>query len=253
MSTAALTPAGAAVGGTLPLADPPFGPTFQGEGPSAGRVAVFVRLGGCNLSCTWCDAPYSWDRRRYDLREQIRQIPVADVVDFLATAAARLDRPLLVVTGGEPLLHQHRPAFRGLLAAADDLGLDVEIETNATRIPVLDLPGAVTFNASPKLGHAGDPVDRRINPGALAVLAALARRDRARFKFVATGPVDLDEIAGLVETHQLPARQVWIMPEGASAAAVLATARNLAGPVLHRGWCLTLRTHTLLWNDERGR
>lgn len=237
---------------TLPLADPPFGPTFQGEGPSAGRIAMFVRLGGCNLSCSWCDTPYTWDRRRYLLREQIHAVPVSGIVDRLVDVASRVDRPLLVVTGGEPLLHQHRPAFRSLLAAAADLGLDVEIETNGTLIPAPDLPGKITYNASPKLRHAGDPVTRRIVPGALDVLAALARRNHARFKFVA-GPNDLDEIAALVAAYQMPARHVWVMPEGTDATTVLAAARALADPVLARGWCLTLRGHTLLWDDERAR
>lgn len=238
---------------TLPLADPPFGPTFQGEGPSAGRVAVFVRLGGCNLSCAWCDTPYTWDSRRFDLREQIRPTPLSTVLDRLTAVADRVDRPLLVVTGGEPLLHQARPAFRALLAAAADLGMDIEIETNATRIPAPDLPGRPVYNASPKLAHAGDPATRRLVPAALAVLADLARSDRARFKFVATGPADLEEIGAVVQEHRLPARHVWVMPEGTDPDAVLAAARHLADPVLARGWCLTPRLHTLLWAGERSR
>jgi 7-carboxy-7-deazaguanine synthase len=41
-----------------------FGPTFQGEGPSAGRRALFIRLSHCNLSCPGCDTPESWDWSR---------------------------------------------------------------------------------------------------------------------------------------------------------------------------------------------
>ena len=43
-----------------------FGPTFQGEGPSTGQRAGFVRLGRCNLDCSWCDTPYTWDWERFD-------------------------------------------------------------------------------------------------------------------------------------------------------------------------------------------
>ena len=242
---------------TLPLADPPLGPTFQGEGPSSGRLAVFLRLGGCNLHCSWCDTPYTWDSSRFTLAEQIRPVPVAELVDWLTAVAGRGAAPLLVITGGEPLLHQRRPAFRALLAAVAELdhgaGLDVEIETNGTLSPSAGLPDRLVHNVSPKLAAGGDPYERRIVPAALAAFADLARADRARFKFVATGPGDLDQVAEIVTDHHLPARHVWISPEGTTAERVLTVARELADPVLARGWNLTLRGHTLLWGDERGR
>ena len=239
-------------GHALPLADL-FGPTFQGEGPSAGRVSFFVRLGGCNLSCSWCDTPYSWDATRYDLRQEIRPHAVSDITAAIADGADRVDHPLVVITGGEPLLHQRRPGFRALLDWAERARLDVEIETNATHVPDPALPGSVVYNASPKLTHSGGDLAHRVNPAALHAFAALADIGRARFKFVARAAADLEEIATLIDTHHIPARHVWIMPEGTRADAVLATARGLATDVIDRGWCLSLRGHTLLWDDERGR
>jgi organic radical activating enzyme len=241
----------------LPLADAPFGPTFQGEGPSAGRLALFLRLGGCNLRCSWCDTPYSWDTSRYSLREEIRQVPVADLVAWLTTVTRGVQAPVLAITGGEPLLHQNRPAFRYLLDAVAELeggaGLDLEVETNGTIRPAAELPDRLIHNVSPKLASAGDPPERRIVPAALADFAELASAGRARFKFVATGPADLHEVTEIVTEHRLPARHVWISPEGTTAERVLTIARELADPVLARGWNLTLRTHTLLWADQRGR
>jgi len=230
-----------------------FGPTFQGEGPSTGRLAMFVRLGGCNLHCHWCDTGYTWDAERWDLREQIRPVPWQRVAAYLA-GAVRPDRvPLLVVTGGEPLGHQSRPPFRQLLAAAAELGMDIEVETNGTRVPAPELPGDPVYNVSPKLAHAGDPAELRIVPDALAAFADLAARDRARFKFVVQTVDQLDEVGELVADHRLPPASVWVMPEGTDAGTVVAGARLLADPVLHRGWNFTVRLHTLLWGDERGR
>jgi 7-carboxy-7-deazaguanine synthase len=200
-----------------------------------------------------CDTGYTWDASRWNLREQVRPVRWQRVVDYLTAAALRADRPLLVVTGGEPLGHQRRPAFRRLLAAAAGLGMDIEVETNGTRVPAPDLPGDPVYNVSPKLAHAGDPADLRIDPTALAAFRELADRGRARFKFVVQTVEQLDEVAGIVAAHRLPARTVWVMPEGTDATTMTDRGRALADPVLARGWNLTVRLHTLLWGEERGR
>ena len=51
-----------------------FGPTIQGEGPHTGRLVGFLRLAGCNLACSWCDTPYSWDWTKYDKAEESKRI-----------------------------------------------------------------------------------------------------------------------------------------------------------------------------------
>jgi organic radical activating enzyme len=81
-----------------------FGPTWQGEGPSAGQRAVFVRLSGCNLDCRWCDTPYTWDWSRYDPAEQSRVMTCDAIRDW----ALAQDVDLVVVTGGEPLIQQRQ-------------------------------------------------------------------------------------------------------------------------------------------------
>lgn len=220
-----------------------FGPTVQGEGPTAGRRAGFVRLGRCNLDCRWCDTPYTWDWDRYDPAVEVTATPVADVVARLD--AMGVDR--VVVTGGEPLLQQR--ALVPLLAALGERGWAVEVETNGTIAPAPDVAAAVSaFNVSPKLANSGVPGDRRIRPAALAALAATGK---AAFKFVATGPSDLDEIAALAGAHGLA--PVWVMPEGTDAATVAARLAALADAVVARGWNLTPRLHVLAWGDERGR
>lgn len=246
---------------TLPLAGPEtpaagqvhlaqvFGPTIQGEGRERGRRANFVRFAGCNLTCKWCDTPYTWDKDR-GMRDWCQPVPVAAVLDYLDAHPAGL----LVITGGEPLLHQRSAGMGQLMFWATEHKVDVEFETNGTLVPDRRWLGDdALFNVSPKLAHSGDPEGKRIVPQALGMFASLAARDRADFKFVATGPDDLDEIAALVERFEIPASTVWVMPEGTTAEKVLITARELADPVITRGWNLTLRDHVLLWNDDRSR
>ena len=226
-----------------------FGPTVQGEGRSMGRRCAFLRLGGCNLSCTWCDTPYTWDWTgisdsgvAHDPREELHRRPVGDVLAELLGFGT----DLIVISGGEPLGQQER--LVPLVTALTAHGKEIEIETNGTHAAHPELVAAgVRFNVSPKLSHSGDPLKRRIVPDALTSLSALPG---STFKFVCQNHRDLDEVAELVETFGLAS--VWIMPIGRTADDVTQHMGELADAVVERGWNLTTRLHTLLWNDTRG-
>src|SRR4051794_5963800 len=84
-----------------------FGPTWQGEGPSLGRRCGFVRLGRCNLACTWCDTPYTWDWERFDPAVELRRTPVDDILSQLDA----MDVDMVVISGGEPMLQQRHLAL----------------------------------------------------------------------------------------------------------------------------------------------
>ncbi|WP_395110619.1 7-carboxy-7-deazaguanine synthase QueE [Actinomadura sp. SCN-SB] len=219
-----------------------FGPTLQGEGPSAGRLASFIRLSGCNLSCTWCDTPWTWRWSDHDRVAEQHPMRVPDVAAWALSHPA----PLYVITGGEPLLQAR--ALAVLVAELLATGARVEIETNGTLLPPASICGkGVTFNVSPKLGNAAMPLRRRIKAAALRFYAASGQ---AVFKFVVTRPSDLDEIAELERAHRL--RPIWVMPEGTHSSAVLAGLQGLADEVVARGWNLTPRLHVLAWEDARG-
>ena len=238
----AIVPRAAEQAGDLLVAEL-FGPTFQGEGPSAGQQALFVRLSRCNLSCRWCDTPYTWDWSRFDPHAEARRLPVPEVARWLLQQPVRL----VVITGGEPLLQQRRllPLVVELAAA----GRRIEIETNGTIPPDPELAAAVwAFNVSPKLSGSELPRPRRLVNRALEELAATGK---AVFKFVVTAKAELAEIAALVDAHGLA--PVWVMPEGTTSDRVLAGMRELAEAVLAQGWNLTPRLHVLLWEDARGR
>ncbi|WP_255528142.1 7-carboxy-7-deazaguanine synthase QueE [Streptacidiphilus sp. P02-A3a] len=208
-----------------------------------------MRLGGCNLTCRWCDTPYTWDWRgtsdtkiAYDPRAELHRRSVASVAEQVCA----LGVDLVVVSGGEPLSQQAR-----LVPLVDQLtsrGLEIEIETNGTLAPHRALVAAgARFNVSPKLAHSGVRLDRRIRPAALRALAATPD---VAFKFVCRDRSDLDEVADLVRRFAL--EPVWIMPEGQHAEHVNEHLRNLVAAVVDRGWNLTTRLHILIWGQERG-
>lgn len=215
---------------------------MQGEGPSLGRRAGFVRLGRCNLACTWCDTPYTWRWSDHDPRVELSVRSVDEVV--AQVEAMRV--PLVVITGGEPLLQQR--ALASLLERLRSSGHEIEVETAGTIPPAPEVVGLVDrFNVSPKLANSGNPVERRYRPD---VLRAFRATGTSAFKFVAAGPDDLDEVERIVRECGLA--NVWIMPEGITPADVIDRGRLLAEPVARRGWNLTTRLHILLWGDRRG-
>lgn len=222
-----------------------FGPTVQGEGPSLGRRASFLRLMGCNLTCSWCDTPYTWDADRFVLREQGSRRSWADIVDTVLGHGT----DLLVVTGGEPLLHQRQRAWKSILRCMSVASVQVEVETNGTVVPAPETVQYVTrFNVSPKLAHAGMADDRRNVPDAVL---ALLRTEKAAFKFVCRTEGDVEEVAGWTRRYGVPPQSVWVMPEGTTAAAVCDHLATVATPAVDAGFNLTTRLHTLAWGDAR--
>ncbi|MFJ4627162.1 7-carboxy-7-deazaguanine synthase QueE [Streptomyces sp. NPDC088847] len=224
-----------------------FGPTVQGEGPSLGRRASFIRLGGCNLACDWCDTPETWDSERFDLRQTLTRTPVDEIV-----ARALVGAPgLVVITGGEPLLHQKQPGWDLLLVRLAAAGVDIEVETNGTIPPSPFTARKVTrFNVSPKLGHSGDLEAKRINSDAIH---HLMWTERAAFKIVCQSAEDVDEAALFACAHNIPPRLVWIMPEGVDAAQLRDRLAALAEPSIAAGFNLTTRLHIAVWGTEKGR
>lgn len=228
-----------------------FGPTIQGEGPHAGWRCSFVRLGGCNLTCTWCDTPYTWDGHRFDLRAELTRTDVQVVLDKLAD----IDTGMVVISGGEPLL-QDRPTY-GLRELADRLssqGKIVDVETNGTLYPSDELAECVDlFVVSPKLPNAGMAVPRTIKPNVLRRFADLANYGHAALKVVCATPSDVEHAAAIAWGSGWPSHAVWVMPMGISAPELIERGKPIAEEAIARGMNFTSRQHVLLWGEERGR
>jgi len=90
--------------------------TLQGEGYHQGRAAYFIRLAGCDVGCVWCDVKDSWEADKH---------PVLSVAELLELVKASKTK-IVVITGGEPLMHD----LKGLTAALHENGFQVHIETS---------------------------------------------------------------------------------------------------------------------------
>ena len=90
--------------------------TLQGEGYHQGRAAYFIRLGGCDVGCVWCDVKDSWDVDRHPKYE----------IESLLTEVRKTPTEIVVITGGEPLMHN----LDELTFQLQQAGFQTNIETS---------------------------------------------------------------------------------------------------------------------------
>jgi organic radical activating enzyme len=101
---------------TLPVMEAFY--TIQGEGFYQGHAAYFVRLGGCDVGCVWCDVKESWDAEAHP------KLSIKEIVD----EAKQFEGRLVVITGGEPLMHD----TTALTNAFKNAGFATNIETSGS-------------------------------------------------------------------------------------------------------------------------
>jgi 7-carboxy-7-deazaguanine synthase len=235
--------------------------TIQGEGPSVGAPAVFIRASRCNLHCHWCDTDHTWNfegtpwthvkdavpgyrkHRKSEVTMELEAVAAAERI--MAFGCRRT-----VITGGEPLLQQQ--GFGEMIDSIRERDADsvFEVETNGTKLPDEGFAAAVDqFNVSPKLANSGMSPTLRLNPAALRYFAS---SPKAWFKFVVAAPGDLEEIRELAGTYGIPATRTLLMPEGRTAAELDRSGPWLAELCRDLGYRYCDRLHVRLWGDRRG-
>lgn len=96
--------------------------SIEGEGKRAGMPCVFIRLFGCNLSCSYCDSQYACAGNDY------KEMSIEEIM----SEVRKYDCPCVTVTGGEPLIHSD---IKELLRTLDYEDYYVNVETNGTKLP----------------------------------------------------------------------------------------------------------------------
>lgn len=228
----------------MPLTVREIFPTLQGEGSRTGSPAIFVRLTGCNLwsgredgrargkgdCAAWCDTDFFSG-------EAMSGPELASKVLALAKAEG-MNRPLVVFTGGEPLLQMGSPQketeIRSLLSTLLQAGAETALETNGTRpMPRWLAPYWKHVTVSPK--------GLRSKPGSIEHLQAMAATD---LKIVVPCPMSIPDLldvyrGGLVFFQPRDDGAVPTLNPGAN----LALARGLAALY---GGRVSIQTHKLL-------
>jgi 7-carboxy-7-deazaguanine synthase len=203
--------------------------TIQGEGPYAGYPAVFVRLGGCNLRCFWCDTEFE---------QGIRVLPRDALLAEIVALAGRHACRLIVVTGGEPLL---QPVGALILAAPKDWRFQIEtagsvwpdgLEAALDRVDIVCSPKTPTVH--PKIAAHAFAFKYIIRAGETAADDGLPERS-----------AQIEGAAARV-FRAAPGRQVFVQPcdelDPGRAAANMREAARIAMRFGHR---LSLQLHKI--------
>ena len=222
--------------------------SFQGEGRFIGHPALFLRFNYCNLGCSWCDTRFTWDS---DLIEKGQMLSVNDIMELsLKLLKSSHLQPLhvhVVLTGGEPMLHQDR--LPELISEMRKLGFNFfEIETNGMYQPSQDMIGAIDWwNCSPKLSNNGLAQTINVVPDAIKSIYATGKAD---FKFVVDSTDDIKEI----KEYYLPfiaAESIILMPEGFTRSRQISNMATVYQLALKHGYRFTPRLQILIWGNER--
>lgn len=238
--------------------------SLQGEGRTTGIPAIFLRLTGCNLMCggkgvekdgimrdgaTWiCDTIDVWMKgTTLSFPDLVRQLnEQTDFVQRLKTGVH------LVITGGEPLLQQERIlSFLEYLEAEYTLRPTVEIETNATILPLPDLDARVHYwNTSPKLSNSGMEKTDRIDA---PILEWFSTNPNTMFKFVVTTKKDFTEIQEeLIHTNLIDPKKIVLMPGADSIEQLLERNQLVAEICIEHQLRMCTRLHVEIWNQLTG-
>ncbi|WP_276300994.1 7-carboxy-7-deazaguanine synthase QueE [Halorussus lipolyticus] len=225
--------------------------SLQGEGRLAGVPSVFVRTSGCNLRCWFCDSYHtSWEPTHATMS-----------VEKILAEVESSDADHVVVTGGEPLMHD---ATATLLDELDARGYHTTVETNGTIVPdaPIDLasvsPKLASSTPTPEKDPKGEGEwaerhdERRID---LDALAELVETFDFQLKFVVSERDDMTEITDLLGRIRdaaavpIPDSTVLLMPEGATKDRIEETRHLTAELAQEYGFRYTPRLHVNLWND----
>ncbi|MGL9723232.1 7-carboxy-7-deazaguanine synthase QueE [Sodalis sp. (in: enterobacteria)] len=210
--------------------------TLQGEGYFTGVPAIFIRLQGCPVGCSWCDTKHTWQQDETD-HVPAGEIPLktADSSRWASLTAEEMIAMIaqqgwtarhVVITGGEPCLHDLMP----LTHALEQQGYSCQIETSGTQ--EVHCTPQTWVTVSPKINMRGG----------LPVLAqALGRSDE--IKHPVARQRDIDELDALLQTlHDTKQRVIALQPISQKEAAT----RLCIEICIARNWRLSMQTHKYL-------
>lgn len=207
--------------------------SIEGEGIRAGYPATFIRLFGCNLSCSYCDSRYACEGTDY------KKIFIDDIVDEVVS----IGNKRVTLTGGEPLLHK---GVDNLIRELEYEGFEVNVETNGS-IPINSFihydnsRGSTFFTVDYKSISSGEN-----NKMDLSIFEVLRSQDV--LKFVVGSQEDLEDMKRVLDTYR-PECHIFVSPIFGKIEPA-----EIVEFILSRGLqnCrMQLQIHKFIWDPEK--
>lgn len=222
--------------------------SIQGEGPTTGTPAVFLRLGGCNLLCrseSWvCDTINVWTKGR---AKEFQNVLMAEHIISLQNGAH------LIITGGEPLIQQDAIiSYLNWFRQVCKFTPIIEVETNGTIIPNQHMLDKVDYwNVSPKLSNSGMMYEQRVNEAALSTIQTFGRNKV--FKFVVKQEDDLIDLIDCYSGKSfIEKKYIMLMPAGDTVESLKDVRIVVVELCKKYGLRYSDRLHISLWDKKTG-
>ncbi|EJC0905794.1 7-carboxy-7-deazaguanine synthase QueE [Campylobacter upsaliensis] len=238
--------------------------SIQGEGKFAGRLAVFVRFANCNFNCLGFGVKKQKEGRELVGCDTLRAVFTKEYQNtyenlnakelFLRVLKMTKDlKPIIVITGGEPLLHHKKSEFLKFIKLLLEAKFEVHFETNASiRVDFKKYPlyKKCIFALGVKLSNSGVSKEKRLNYKALKAFKKEAKKSFYKFvleeEFLSKAEGEIKEILSVVKN------EVYCMPLGENETRLKKNALALVNFCLKNGYNYSDRTHIRLWGDKEG-
>lgn len=240
--------------------------SIQGEGKYAGKYALFLRFAGCNFRCegfgvnlkspktdeilTGCDTIRAVQTSHFSYQE------ISNLKELLSLSVEKIPlnlKPIIVITGGEPLIHHKNEIFREFINYLLVHKFEVHFETNGAIFIDFDKFSEFKnciFCVSIKLSNSGESKQKRINLDALKAIKKNAKDSFYKFVLDAKNIDILDK--EIKEILNLMPNEVYCMPLGAAKDELSTNANIVCAYCIKNGYNYTDRIHIRLWNDKEG-
>jgi organic radical activating enzyme len=242
-----------------------FGPTIQGEGKYIGNPSVFIRFGGCNMTCSGfgveyetpsgikklsCDSFHASDNLFKDQWTKYKTSQdLINVVDKILPSY----KINIVLTGGEPLLYWNNNEFQKFMKFYIDNGYHITIETNGSLDILLkeQWQKKILFSISVKLSNSGEKITKRLNINTLNNIINFVDDVYLKFvvdnKFLSKVQEEIDSIL-----LYIPDVEVYLMPLGDTSDILDNNCLDVIEMAIKNGFKYSDRLHIRVWNNKRG-